>query len=81
MTKSVAGDASALDIIETTVRQLVEFYPVHIEKEDHGFFKPALEYFSDAEKAQMLADFDEFDRALIHEKYLRVVESLEGDRS
>ena len=72
-----AGDASALIEIESCVRDLVEFYPVHIAKEDRHFFKPCLEYFTDAEKQAMLADFDEFDRALIHEKYLGIVEDLE----
>ncbi len=71
------GDASALTEIETNVRNLVEFYPVHIEKEDRHFFKPCLEYFTDAEQQTMLIDFDEFDRALIHEKYRRIVEDLE----
>lgn len=76
-TRYLSGDASALGEIESCVRALVEFYPVHIAKEDRHFFKPCLEYFTDAEKDAMLADFDEFDRALIHEKYGAIVESLE----
>ena len=72
-----SGDASALGDVEWCVRELIAFYPVHIEKEDRHFFKPCLEYFSDAEKRQMLADFDEFDRALIHEKYRGLVADLE----
>ena len=76
-TRYRAGDASALSDIESCVRELVEFYPVHIAKEDRRFFKPCLEYFTDAEKQTMLADFDEFDRALIHEKYRGLVASLE----
>jgi hemerythrin-like domain-containing protein len=72
-----AGDSSAIEEIEYAIATLVEFYPVHIEKEDRHFFKPSLEYFSDAERAQMLQDFDEFDRALIHEKYEGMVEALE----
>lgn len=71
------GDVSALSQIESFLRDLVEFYPVHIEKEDRHFFKPCLEYFTDAEKQAMLPDFDEFDRALIHEKYRDIVEALE----
>jgi hemerythrin-like domain-containing protein len=71
------GDSSALSDIAAHAHELVEFYPVHIEKEDHHFFKPCLEYFTDAEKQAMLADFDEFDRALIHEKYRSIVEDLE----
>ena len=72
-----AGDESVLSEIASRVSELVEFYPVHIEKEDRHFFKPCLEYFTDAERADMLDAFDEFDRALIHEKYRGVVERLE----
>ena len=72
-----SGDVSALGEIESYLRKLIEFYPVHIEKEDRHFFKPCLEYFTDAEKHAMLMEFDEFDRALIHEKYRGIVEGLE----
>ncbi len=72
-----SGDEAALADIEKAVGALVAFYPVHIEKEDHHFFGPCLKYFSDSEQAQMLLDFDEFDRALIHEKYLNIVEDME----
>lgn len=71
------GDASALDDIESAAADLIAFYPVHIEKEDRHFFKPCLDYFTDAEKQEMLAAFEAFDRTLIHEKYRGVVESLE----
>jgi hemerythrin-like domain-containing protein len=71
------GETTALSEIESAVQALVEFYPVHIEKEDRHFFKPCLEYFTKAEQAEMLRDFDEFDRALIHEKYRGLVEDLE----
>jgi hypothetical protein len=35
-------------------------------------------YFTPEEQAAMLAQFQEFDRALIHEHYRRVVEGLEA---
>jgi hemerythrin-like domain-containing protein len=72
------GEQDALPDVESCLRELVEFYPVHIEKEDRHFFKPCLVYFTDAEKALMLADFDEFDRALIHEKYRGMVAALDA---
>jgi hemerythrin-like domain-containing protein len=72
-----SGESTALSEIESCIQELVDFYPVHIAKEDRHFFKPCLEYFTDTEKQAMLADFDEFDRALIHEKYRGVVEDLE----
>ena len=62
------------------LRNLVEFYPPHIEKEDKRFFIPCMAYFSDAERADLLAAMYEFDRMLIHEKYRGVVESMEQRR-
>ena len=38
-------------------------------------------YFSDAERADLLARMHEFDRQLIHEKYRGVVESMEQRRA
>ena len=72
-----SGDRQALGDITDLMAQLVAFYPVHIAKEDRQFFRPCMEYFTDAEKTAMLAEFDDFDRALIHEKYRLVVEKLE----
>jgi hemerythrin-like domain-containing protein len=73
-----AGETAALDRITEAARVLVGFYPQHIEKEDRRFFKPCLEYFTDDEKVRMLVEYDEFDRTLIHQKYLDVVERLEA---
>ncbi len=72
-----AGDPDGIAEIGRLVGDLVEFYPEHIRVEDRVFFKPCLEYFSREEKDEMLAEFAEFDRSLIHEKYRAVVEHLE----
>jgi hemerythrin-like domain-containing protein len=71
------GDASALADIADKLRTLVEFYPRHIEKEDKVFFPASRAYFTDEEDQAMLAEFWEFDRKMIHEKYKSVVEELE----
>ena len=71
------GDASALADIADKLRTLVEFYPKHIEKEDKVFFPASRAYFTDEEDQAMLAEFWEFDREMIHEKYKSVVEELE----
>lgn len=73
-----SGDADALSGIERAARELVEFYPVHIDKEDRHFFKPAMEQFTEEEQADILRDYDEFDRMLIHERYRIIVEELEA---
>ena len=71
------GDASALADIADNLRTIVEFYPKHIEKEDKVFFPASRVYFTDEEDQVMLAEFWEFDRKMIHEKYKSVVEELE----
>ena len=70
----------ALDDLLEHLKKLVDFYPPHIEKEDKHFFIPCMAYFSDAERADLLAAMEEFDRQLIHEKYRGVVESMEQRR-
>jgi len=59
------------------LKQLCELYPKHIKKEDKEFFLPIMDYFSSEEKAEMLAEFFEFDRKLIHEHYKNIVERYE----
>jgi hemerythrin-like domain-containing protein len=72
------GDTSALADIAKNLQTLVDFYPKHIEKEDTVFFPAARAYFTDEEDQAMLAEFWEFDRKMIHEKYKHVVETLGG---
>jgi hemerythrin-like domain-containing protein len=71
------GDDTALTEIAAKLQTLTEFYPKHIEKEDKVFFPASRAYFTDEEDQAMLADFWEFDRKMIHEKYKSVVEVLE----
>ena len=71
----------ALEKILENLGKMVEFYPRHIEKEDKHFFIPAMTYFSDAEKAEMLQAMYEFDRQMVHDKYRGVVEGIESRKS
>lgn len=57
---------------------LAEFYPKHIEKEDKRFFPDSEKYFTEDELQNMLKEFWEFDKKIIHEKYKSVVENLMG---
>ena len=72
------GDRSALAEIISNLRLLTDFYPKHIKKEDKVFFPSARSYFSEQEDQDMLNEFWEFDRKMIHEKYISLVESLEN---
>lgn len=71
------GDTSALKDVLNSLQALVDLYPGHIEKEDKVFFPACLNYFSEAEDQGMLAEFLEFDRKMIHEKYELVIKDLE----
>ena len=66
------GDEGTLVEIISLARELCNFYPKHIEKEDKHFFYPCQEYLSKDEQEKMLTEFWEFDRKMIHEKYNKV---------
>lgn len=70
------GNLNALNTIKEKLDILVEFYPVHIAKEDKLFFPNTEKYLSDKEQEDMLIRFQEFDRNMIHDKYKSVVTSL-----
>jgi hemerythrin-like domain-containing protein len=70
--KYLQGDEEKIPEIISIARELGNFYPKHIEKEDKRFFYPCQEYFNKDEQGKMLAEFLEFDRKMIHEKYNKV---------
>ena len=70
------GDKSTLGDIVNCLHTLVNFYPVHIEKEDKVFFPASRAYFSETEGQAMLKEFLDFDQKMIHEKYTNVVDKL-----
>jgi hemerythrin-like domain-containing protein len=72
------GDKSSLSEIISNLNLLIDFYPKHIEKEDKIFFPSARNYLSEQEDQAMLNEFWEFDRKMIHEKYMALVESFES---
>ncbi|MFX1355909.1 MAG: hemerythrin domain-containing protein [Promethearchaeota archaeon] len=74
----VKGNVKLVDEIINLMSELVEFYPKHIEKEDKHFFIPIMNYFTQDEKDYMLEEFWDFDKTLIHEKYEKVIESLQN---
>lgn len=79
--RAAAGDASATTVVRDRLRALAEFYPDHIEREDHSFFRAVPGYFSRDELDEMAAECAEFERSLIHERYLGVADALEARRS
>lgn len=74
----VAGDVKAIGVLIENLEALAEFYPKHIIKEDKVFFPSTENLFSKEEQDAMLAQFWEFDRNMIHEKYYKVVEDMKA---
>ncbi len=75
-TSNATNQIYAFEIYEY-LKDLIDFYPEHIKKEDKEFFLPCMDYFSDKEKEKMLEEFWDFDRKLIHEKYKKLLEKYE----
>ena len=71
------GDKAALGEVTAHLQTIVDFYPVHIKKEDIVCFPAFRAYFSEEEDQAMLAEFWEFDKKMIHEKYTAVVKESE----
>ena len=71
------GNIDSLQDIISGIKELINLYPMHIRKEDKNFFYPAQEYLSKKEQDDMLVEFWEFDRRLIHEKYEQIVQNIE----
>ena len=71
------GENTSQEVI-ALLKELARFYPLHIQKEDKHFFYPCMEYFTNEEQGKMLAEFYEFDRNMIHEKYRKVVDQIEA---
>jgi hemerythrin-like domain-containing protein len=74
--KFLMGNKASIPDVIACLKELSEFYPKHIEKEDKHFFFPILDYFSKDEQDAMLSEFQEFDRNMIHEKYTKLVDTL-----
>jgi hemerythrin-like domain-containing protein len=76
--ENLLGSQESVEIIIDKLNALVEYYPAHIEKEDAVFFPISDKYFSEVEQKNILDEFREFDRNMIHEKYKLVVDKLKS---
>jgi hemerythrin-like domain-containing protein len=73
----VKGSQQDKKFIIEYMKQLVEFYPKHIEKEDKRFFRPIMKYFSQKEQDALLQEEYEFDKNFIHVLYRDIITKLE----
>jgi hemerythrin-like domain-containing protein len=76
-TRYLKGEEETLGDIRSAIEALASLYPKHIEKEDRHFFIPVMDYFTESEQELMMKEFSEFDKNMIHEKYVKAVEGFE----
>lgn len=65
----VEGRKEALSTVVECLKEIADFYPKHIEKEDKHFFLPSMDYLSDSERDRMLEEEMDFDKEFIHKVY------------
>jgi hemerythrin-like domain-containing protein len=71
------GNESVIGIIQEKLRQLTILYPRHIEIEDKQFFFPIMDYFTRKESDDMIQQFFDFDKNMIHEYFHQIIEKQE----
>jgi hemerythrin-like domain-containing protein len=76
-----SGDVSALNNIVDNLRILNKLYPEHINKEDNIFFPATMKYLSEKDDYHLLTRYYEFDKKMIHEKYVSVIDACERQLS
>jgi len=69
-----AADASGIGRV---LAELVSIYPDHIFREDKQFFPQAMRYLDRQESDALIAQFNDFDRKLYHERYSAIVKGAE----
>ena len=74
--KYISGNKEALKEVLALLAALVKLYPIHIDKEDNHFFYPCIEYFSEAERHNMMASFLTFNQNFTDKKYKQMIDSL-----
>jgi hemerythrin-like domain-containing protein len=72
------GETDATVKIIAIMSTITQFYPQHIAKEDKHFFIPVTGYYTTEENDQMLREFADFDRQLIHDRYQRMIKEMEA---
>ena len=74
--KILSGDRTALKEALESLAAITKFYPLHIRKEEEHFFNMAMQYLSEQERRDMLANFSEFNRNFTDRKYTKIIDSF-----
>lgn len=73
------GRSDSLERMADALELLANLYPRHIATEDKEFFIPSMALFSKDEQRRMLAQFQSFDRNVIHQIFKARINLLAGE--
>jgi hemerythrin-like domain-containing protein len=73
------GNKRGLEDVKLHMKELVDYYPAHMQKEDMQFFAQSMEYFSPQEQDKLLQAFWNYDKPMIHQAYRELIDDLEYD--
>lgn len=76
MANCIDDNQIKIDEIKEKLTFFMNFYPLHITKEDTLFFPKTEKYFSLNELNSMMESFYDFDSKMIHEKYNNIYKYL-----
>lgn len=74
--KYFSGDQKALKEALELLTALAKFYRLHIEKEEKHFFYLAMQFLTEQERKDMLANFSEFNRNFTDKRYNGIIDSF-----
>jgi len=72
----VPGKTNNLDELLDSLNALTKLYPTHIEKEDKHFFYTSMEYFTEIERNQLIANFVTFNQEFTDKKYEQAIRAI-----
>jgi hemerythrin-like domain-containing protein len=72
----VPGKTDNLDKLLDSLNALTKLYPTHIEKEDKHFFYPSMEYFTEIEQNQMMANFVNYNKEFTDKRYEQIIRAI-----
>lgn len=65
------------DKLQGCIEKIVSLYTAHIDKENHHFFAPAFNLFTEKEKTVLLKQFQDFDQKLTPQDYENMIDQME----
>lgn len=75
---SKAVESNSYNDAVVALQNLIVLYPKHIEKEDTMFFPICIEKLNSREEKAMLAEYNEYDRVVLQERYKSIITLLES---